>query len=203
MIAWTIHAALASSGLSDVIVTTDDVETAEVARRYGASVPGLRPAHLATDTATSLDVVRHVVDEYEALHGPVQGVLLLQPTSPFRSTATIDRAITLFGECPSQAIVGVSTASAHPAWCFKLKQGLMQPFLGWEQVAKRSQDLEPAYTLNGAIYLISPQTLREKGGFVFEGAVPLVMEAGIESLDIDTPEDWLEAEKALFSLQAP
>lgn len=201
LIAWTIKAALESASVSDVVVTTDDQETADIARRYGASIPGLRPAHLATDTATSVDVVMHVVDEYERLNGPVEGVLLLQPTSPFRTTATIDEAVRLFAGSPAGAVVSVSAASTHPAWCFRLEQGLMQPFQGWGCVAKRSQDLEPAYTLNGAIYLISPSRLREKGGFVFEGVVPLVMSSGMESLDIDTPDDWIEAENALLALK--
>jgi N-acylneuraminate cytidylyltransferase/CMP-N,N'-diacetyllegionaminic acid synthase len=200
LIAWTIRAALQSSGVSDVVVTTDDLQAAEIARRYGATVPGMRPAHLATDTASSVDVVRHVVDEYEALNGPVQGVLLLQPTSPFRRTESIDKAIELFGSSPARSVVSVSPASTHPAWCFKLQADSMQPFMGWEQVSRRSQDLESAYTLNGSIYLIAPDVFRRKNGFIFEGTVPMVMADGAESLDIDTIDDWNEAQRVLTSL---
>lgn len=200
LIAWTIRAALQSSGVSDVVVTTDDLQAAEIARRYGATVPGMRPAHLATDTASSVDVVRHVVDEYEARNGPVQGVLLLQPTSPFRRTESIDKAIELFGSSPARSVVSVSPASTHPAWCFKLQADSMQPFMGWGQVSRRSQDLEPAYTLNGSIYLIAPDVLRKMNGFIFEGTVPMVMADGAESLDIDTIDDWNEAQRLLTSL---
>ncbi|VVM73129.1 hypothetical protein PS664_01898 [Pseudomonas fluorescens] len=66
----------------------------------------------------------------------------------------------------------------------------MTPFLGWESLSTRSQDLEPAFTLNGAIYLIAPSVLREQKRFVGPGTVPLVMTDSRESLDIDTPEDW-------------
>jgi N-acylneuraminate cytidylyltransferase/CMP-N,N'-diacetyllegionaminic acid synthase len=201
LIAWTIRAALQSSGVSDVVVTTDDPQAAEIAQRYGATVPGMRPGHLSTDTATSVDVVRYVVDQYEASNGPVQGVLLLQPTSPFRTVESIDKAIELFAASPLRPVVSVSPASAHPAWCFKVESGSMQPFMGWEQVARRSQDLEPAYTLNGAIYLIAPDVLRRHDGFVFEGAVPLVMDQSEESLDIDTVDDWSEAQRVLESLK--
>lgn len=66
----------------------------------------------------------------------------------------------------------------------------MTPFLGWESLSKRSQDLEPAYTLNGSIYLIAPDILRGQKRFVGPDTVPLVIAGSIESLDIDTPEDW-------------
>jgi CMP-N-acetylneuraminic acid synthetase len=66
----------------------------------------------------------------------------------------------------------------------------MEPFMGWEPLLKRSQDLEPAFTLNGSIYLIAPQVLREQRRFLCSGTIPLVVPDGAESLDIDTEEDW-------------
>lgn len=198
LIAWTIRAAQEALVISDIIVSTDDQKTADIAIQYGASVPGLRPKSLATDTANSVDVVRYVVDEYEAKYGPVDGVILLQPTSPFRSPESIKGAVNLFIENQAQApIVSITTTLTHPAWCFKIERGAMLPFLDWSLLSKRSQELEPAYTLNGAIYLISPAALREKKAFVFEGTIPLIMPSDIESLDIDTPEDWAEAESLL------
>lgn len=190
LIAWTIEAAQQSGVVADVVISTDDQAIADVALKFAGNVPGMRPAHLATDTASSFDVVVQVLDEYESTHGAVDGVMLLQPTSPFRSPESIRRAVALFRQDVSRAVVSVAAASSHPAWCFKLDGNSMTPFLGWESLSKRSQDLEPAYTLDGSIYLLAPGVLREQKRFVGPGTVPLVITDSHESLDIDTPQDW-------------
>ncbi|GGU69676.1 hypothetical protein GCM10009504_28620 [Pseudomonas laurentiana] len=197
LIAWTIEVALQSQMFVETIVSTDDPAIAEVAQRFGAAVPGLRPAHLATDTAGSVDVVLQVLDDYEAVHGDVNGVMLLQPTSPFRTSESIRQAVALFEANGRRAVVSVCTAASHPAWSFSLEGDTLAPFLGWEPLTRRSQDLQPAYTLNGSIYLVAPQVLRQEKRFVGPGVQPLVIAEAFESLDIDTPEDW---EMALFAL---
>lgn len=200
LIAWTIEAALQSKAVCDVVVSTDDPAIASIATAFGATVPGLRPAHLATDTATSVDVVLHALEVYEAEHGPVDGVMLLQPTSPFRTEASIRQAVALFQANAAQSVVSVCAAASPPAWCFRLEGDSMAPILGWEHLSKRSQDLDPTYTLSGSIYLIAPKVLRDLRRFVFPGTVPLVVSDSIESLDIDTPEDWSAALLALSQL---
>ncbi|MCP6699710.1 acylneuraminate cytidylyltransferase family protein [Pseudomonas donghuensis] len=197
LIAWTIEAALQSRVIDGIVVSTDDPAIAKVATQYGGIVPGLRPEHLATDTATSVDVVLHALDEYEAVHGAVDGVMLLQPTSPFRSAESIRRAVSLFRVDVSRPVVSVCAASSHPAWCFRLQGDSMEPVLGWEHLSRRSQDLEPAYTLDGSIYLVAPSVLRAQRRFVCPGTVPLVIADSFESLDIDTPEDWDVALRSL------
>lgn len=193
LIAWTIETVLQSGVACAVVVSTDDPQIGGVAQTFGASFPGIRPAHLATDTASSVDVVLHALDEYESVYGPVDGVMLLQPTSPFRSAESIRRAVLLFQADTSRPVVSVCAASTHPAWCFRLKSDSMEPFLGWEHLTKRSQDLEPACTLSGSIYLIAPDVLRERKCFVFPGTLPMLVADSVESLDIDTPEDWNSA----------
>ncbi|MCS5515952.1 hypothetical protein NWF32_14685 [Pseudomonas qingdaonensis] len=78
----------------------------------------------------------------------------------------------------------------------------MEPFLGWENLSRRSQDLEPAWTLSGSIYLIAPDVLREHRRFVLPGTVPMMVYDNLESIDIDTPEDWSAALLALESLSS-
>lgn len=197
LIAWTVEAALQSKVFVETIVSTDDPAIAQVAQRFGAHVPGLRPAHLATDTAGSVDVVLQVLEDYEAAQGAVDGVMLLQPTSPFRSVQSIRQAVSLFEGSNRRSVVSVSTAAAHPAWSFRLEGDSLEPFLGWEALTSRSQDLQPAYALNGSIYLISPDALRQEKRFVGPGVLPLVIAEPIESLDIDTPDDWALAVYAL------
>lgn len=132
LIAWTIRSALESQVCVDVVVSTDDPEIKRVSCHYGASVSGLRPIELATDTASSVDVALHALDEYEAGHSPVDGLMLLQPTSPFRPSKTIKEAVGLFESAEGKyPVVSVSPASCHPSWCFKLdmQSYTMAPFL--------------------------------------------------------------------------
>ena len=198
LIGWSIKAAHESKVCTCVHVSTDDEDIAAVSRQYGAYVPGLRPAHLATDTAGSVDVAIHALDVYEAEFGEVDGLLLLQPTSPFRTSATIRRAIELYAEYNGlHPVVSVSAASCHPAWCFRTKEGGMEPFLGWDMIGQRSQDLEPAWMLNGAIYVIAPSRLRTERKFLTPDTQPLIMESAQEAIDIDTPADWAAAEALL------
>ena len=197
LIDWSIDAARGIPEITDILVSTDNEAIAEVARIGGALVPWLRPAELATDTAKSIDVCLHALDWYEAERGPVDGLLLLQPTSPFRSTATIKAGISSFFSSSSLSVVSVSPAKNHPYWCYEIKEGGLFPFGGIERASSRSQDLPAAYALNGALYVISPNILRNKKTLVPVGAKPMVMESYFESIDIDTEDDWRVAEMVM------
>lgn len=198
LIGWTICAARESGVCSAVIVSTDDEGIAQVAREQGAEVPGLRPAELASDTADSVEVALHALEQHEMEYGSVDGLLLLQPTSPFRTADTIRAAVQKFIESAGKhPVVSVSPAANHPAWCFRTKEHGMEPFLGWESLNKRSQDLESAFVLNGAIYLIAPDSLRKESSFLTADTQPLIMGNPCEEIDIDTLADWEKAEMAI------
>jgi CMP-N-acetylneuraminic acid synthetase len=197
LIAWTIDAARESGVLRDILVSTDDAEIAAAARAAGASVPWLRPAELATDTATSAAVLQHALARHEAEHGAVDAVVLLQPTSPFRSAASIRGAVARFDaqRGARHAVVSVSPAAQHPAWCFRIDGERMEPFLGWEPLAQRSQDLPAAYALNGAVYVLPAADVRQGGPLLRPGLQPYVMDDPTEAIDIDTAEDFELAER--------
>lgn len=197
LIAWTIEAARGAPELADVLVSTDSPAIAQAAEAAGALVPWLRPAELATDTATSMAVCLHALDWYEQEKGPVDGLLLLQPTSPFRTTASIRRAIERFGAHPQRSVVSFSPADSHPLWCYRVDGDAIAPFMEGGNRPTRSQDLPPAYVINGALYLASPAYLRQRGSFLGNDTVPLVMDDTRESLDIDTEWDWMLAETLL------
>lgn len=200
LIAWTIQVAWQSACCTDVLVSTDDTSIAAVSREYGASVPWMRPAYLATDIASSVDVAIHAVDTYESVNGQVDGVLLLQPTSPFRTAESIAIAVSLFeAEGGRVPFVSVSPAGTHPAWCFRLTKAGMCPFLGWRDLSGRSQDLEPAWVLNGSIYIISPERLRTERTFLPIDVKPIVMPEKVEAIDIDDHFDWALAETILLA----
>ena len=110
LIAWTIRAALQSSGVSDVVVTTDDPQAAEIAQRYGATVPGMRPGHLSTDTATSVDVVRYVVDQYEASNAPFRAYCYCSRLRLFARSSRLTRP----SSCLPRALYVLLSVSVQP-----------------------------------------------------------------------------------------
>jgi CMP-N,N'-diacetyllegionaminic acid synthase len=194
LIVWSIEVVKEVPYICDILVSTDDPSIAEIAGKAGALVPWLRPAELATDSATSVDVSLHALNWYENQNGKVDGLLLLQPTSPFRSRATVLRGVELFRINHRRAILGVSPAVSHPMLCFKIENGSLRPFVEGKGVQSRSQELPPAYELNGAFYLVTPEDLRARLTFYGENALPLLIDDPEERIDIDTERDWSNAE---------
>jgi CMP-N-acetylneuraminic acid synthetase len=195
LIAWTIRTAVAAGVFESVLVSTDDAEIAEIAIRYGASVPWLRPDELSTDTATSVDVVLHALSKYESEQVKFKSVMLLQPTSPFRSVETIRRAIKLHEQAGHPPVVSLCSAKAHPAWCFLIdSEGRMSAYTGNDVRPSRAQDLLPAYQLNGSIYLATADDLRNERSFIGFRTQALLVTKPEESLDIDDAWDWQLAE---------
>ncbi|HSI10806.1 MAG TPA: acylneuraminate cytidylyltransferase family protein [Chthoniobacter sp.] len=187
LIAWTIEAALSSKLLDRVCVSTDDEEIAAVARQYGAEVPFMRPAELASDEAGSLGVALHALDWMAAHDGEPDYLLLLQPTSPLRTTADIDGAIRLAEEHAASAVLGVCEASPHPWLARQISpEGVLGDFFPLKDKPRRRQDYPPAYMINGAVYLNLVTSLRAARTFQPPDARAYIMPAE-RSLDIDTP----------------
>jgi len=197
LIAWSIQVAQRIDAIGDILVSTDSQSIGDVARQAGALVPWLRPAALATDEASSLDVCLHAIDWYENENGAVDGLLLLQPTSPFRRRDTLLRGIEQFQSGGHRPVIGVSPARSHPLWCFRVQGQTMLPFIDGAGLQMRSQDLPAAYAINGAFYLAEPRQLRERRSFYGPDMAPLIMQQPGESLDIDTEWDWRMAEAML------
>lgn len=201
LIVWSIEVAGAVPDVCDILVSTDAPSIAAVCAAAGAMVPWLRPPELASDTATSIDVVLHALNWYEAEHGAVDGVLLLQPTSPFRSVDSVRQGVELFARHGGQSVLGVAPSPAHPLWMFKLEQERLLPYLDQSGLGMRSQDLPPAYVVTGSFYLSSPAQLRAQRSFIGATTVPLLIESPQEALDIDTAWDWALAETVLRQAQ--
>jgi CMP-N,N'-diacetyllegionaminic acid synthase len=197
LIVWSIDIAKNIPDICDILVSTDAPDIAEISRRAGALVPWLRPAELSTDTASSVDACLHALDWYETERGTVDGLLLLQPTSPFRSRETVLRGIDLFGNSQCRSVLGVSPAQSHPMWCVQIDGTSMRPFVEGGGMNARSQDLPKAYAPNGALYLIDPRELRAQRAFCNDATVPLIIDEPSESIDIDTEWDWGLAEALL------
>lgn len=192
LIVWTIEAALRSSLVSAVVVSTDDTEIAEVARQAGAQVPFMRPAELAQDQTPGLDPVLHALDQLPQY----DSVLLLQPTSPLRITDDIDGCLNFATKKKAPSVVSVAAADVHPYWMYRLHADqTMARFMDVAPVARR-QDLPAFYSLNGAMYFADANWLRESGSLVGAETLAYVMSKE-HSVDLDTPLDWKFAELLL------
>lgn len=198
LIAWSIEAAKGIPEICEILVSTDNSEIAAACSAAGAYVPWLRPAELATDTASSVDVALHALDWFEAEKGAVDGLLLLQPTSPFRTKKTVSRGIELFRENGLQPVLGISPTHTHPMWTLKVVDDHLVPFMEEHGLEMRSQDLPPAFVVNGSFYLISPAELRACQSFVEVKTTPLLIDSPQEALDIDTEWDFQIAEAVLL-----
>ena len=195
LIEWTISAAKNSQFISNVTVSTDDNEIAEVAKKSGARVPFIRPSHLANDTADSISVVKHAIEYYKKEGQKYDYVMLLQPTSPLRTSAHIDKAISLLKDRNADAVISVCLCDHSPLWSGQLGAGyFMGNFL--KEVIKnaRSQDLPDYYRLNGAIYLIKVDALIANNTFFLDENIFAYVMPSEASVDIDNPIDFKFAE---------
>ena len=194
IIAWSIEAGLNSSYIDKVVVSSDDDDILDTAKRFKAEIIK-RPKQLASDTASSFDVVKHAIDNLESY----DYVVLLQPTSPLRNYQHIDKAIEFLEEKNADSIISVCEVNHSPLWSNTLQENCsMNNFRKEEVINKRSQDLEKYYRLNGAIYICEiSKFLKEREFFLGENVYAFIMNRE-HSIDIDEKID-LEFARILAS----
>jgi CMP-N,N'-diacetyllegionaminic acid synthase len=199
LIQYTLEAAQQVFDKKLICVSTDDENIKSTAEKLGQPVPFLRPEHLATDTSGSYEVLLHAIEFYEKTHHYLPDTLiLLQVTSPFRNSFHIQEALKLYDE-NCEMVVSVKESAANPyytlreenenGWLVKSKEGNFT----------RRQDCPKVYELNGAIYIINVKTLKQKALGEFTKVRKYLMDEK-SSHDIDTPFDWMIAEK-LFEMK--
>lgn len=196
LIAFTIEVA-SQSALSDVIVTTDDADIMEIAIQYGAKVPFIRPAELASDTSKSIDVSLHAMHAMEALDNSIyDAIMLLQPTAPFRTMEDINACIALLNNnVNADSVISVVDVKAHhPARMKFLENGMLidPPFCEAYENQNR-QELQAMYIRNGAIYLTRRETLLQhsyKGAKCLAYVMPEIRSANIDTLHDFELAEW-------------
>ena len=193
LIAWTIEAAQRSSCIDRIVVSTDDKAIAEVALSMGADVPFLRPSHLAQDRTPGIDSVMHSLDVLPQF----DEVLLLQPTSPLRTTEDIEGIVSLKRRLSAPAAVSVTRVNDHPANMYVTGLGgaLVPLVPEWAELPN-SQQFPDVWFLNGALFIADTSWLRETGTFVNTETVAYEMPSS-RSVDIDTESDWARVEYEL------
>lgn len=202
LIAWSIEQARACHEIDSVIVSTDDPEIARVAASFGAAVPFLRPGQLASDTASSIDVILHAIDFMAKAGSSFNLVVLLEPTSPLREVSDISGAIKQLCDTPNcQSVVGVSqTESTHPAFLYHMHEGLLKPYLGIQPTNLRRQDIEELYFLEGSIYVSYIDALKAKRSFYHENTAPWIVQR-YKSFEVDELIDLIIIEALMAAKQ--
>lgn len=194
LLVWSIEAAASAQHAMRVLVSTDDPEIAAAGRLAGAEVPFLRPADLADDCATSESAVIHALDWlYQHENYSPDLIVLLQPTSPFRTPQDIDTALKVQASTDADAVVSVAEIYRPVQWLRKIDaQGRMTEAVSAESISRR-QDAEKLYQLNGAVYVIKTDALRKGNSIYPDDSLAYVMPAE-RSLDIDNELDFLIAD---------
>lgn len=199
LIAHTIQSAKASSLLTDCIVSTDSEAIAQIALEYGARVPFLRPAALATDTARSIDVVLHALHELQMAGKSYDAVVLLQPTNPFRPDGFIDRTIEHYISGNFDALVSVLPVphEFNPHWVFEPDaDGHLRLATGETEIIPRRQDLPTAYFRDGSVYITAVDVLQSRHSF-YGNRLGYIVSDPDRHVNIDTPDDWEKAERII------
>lgn len=197
LIAWTIDQARSSRSIDQVVVSTDDDQIAEISLEWGASVPFMRPDNLAGDESTTESVLTHALQMLDSMGDTFERAVLLQPTSPIRSSGTIDRALSLFELSQADSLVSVQELPPFVWRSGKYFSAQYDPML-----RPRRQDLVRAdrlYVENGSIYISKVSAILESGCRVSGNVIGFTMTRA-ESIDIDEETDFVLAESIIAGL---
>lgn len=193
LIVYSIDVARAITIDDNICVSTDDQHIIEVVESYGLKVPFVRPAELASDTASTNDVLLHAIKFYEDKGKKFNKILLLQPTSPLRTVEQVKEAISLYRD-DVDMVVSVTKSHAPAVLCKDDIDGYVN--LVYNKHAGGRQSLPTFYEFNGAIYVINIEALKQKGLGGFDKRIKYVMSKET-SIDIDDIYDFMFVESIL------
>lgn len=195
LLAYTIGAAQDSGVFEAVVVSTDSPEIAEIAERYGAEVPGLRPAEMATATSPDIEWLRHTIELLAVEGRSFEIFSLLRATSPFRGPETIRRAfdqLVALGE-RADSIRAVRLCKEHPAKMWRVEGELMEPVLELPgevpSHSRQYQDLPRIYIQDSSLEIAWMRAVTVDGSIAGARVAPFFTE-GAEGFSIDYPDDW-------------
>ena len=194
LIVWTIDAAKRSKYIDRIVVSTDDGDIAETAINAGVDVPFIRPSHLAEDHTSTYEVVAHTLTQLRNNGDQFEYLLLLQPTSPLRTTEHIDGATDLLISKNADAVISVTEANHLNEWSGEIPESLCLEKFFHGKTEKRSQELPKQFRINGAIYLVDVSKLLAYKTFFLPKNIVAYRMKREASIDIDTQLDFQLAE---------
>ncbi len=199
LLQYTAEAALAASTLSDIILSTDDEDIAEVGRSCGLEVPFMRPKELATDDTPTLPVMQHAVNFLQNLGREYEAVCLLQPTSPLRSAEHIDACVRMLFDEDADAVITVLPVphQYNPHWVyFQGDNGTLRLGTGETEPIPRRQELPPAFHREGSVYVVRRDVLLQKNSLYGNRLLGYALDPD-QSVNIDDPDQLRRAEELL------
>ncbi|BCY27240.1 cytidylyltransferase domain-containing protein [Flavobacterium okayamense] len=201
LLQFTAEKALASKFLTQVILSTDSDEIAQVGKTIGLEVPFIRPQNLALDTTPTIEVLQHALKFYENQEVFFDAICILQPTTPFREEGVIDKAIEKFKTTNVDTLISVLEVphQFNPHWTFEVdNQEHLKIATGDTQIIPRRQELPKTYYRDGSIYIIKTNLIKE--GVLFKNSIGYIESNPKNNVNLDTMEDWILAEKIIYNL---
>lgn len=192
IIAYSIETALTSNIFDEVMVSTDDVEIAEIAQGYGAKVPFYRSEEMSDDMALTAPVLIEVLNEYEKMGHVFEYCTCIYPTAPFITSTKLHQAMDLLINSGADSVLPVVKFSYPPQRGLVIRDNKAQMFYPEYYIA-RSQDLEPLYHDCGQFYCLKSSTLKKEISLFCGITIPIIT-SELEMQDIDNEEDWKIAE---------
>lgn len=200
LIGYSIDVANESKLITDIAVTTDDDEIADVSREFGCNVPFKRPDFLASDTAKTIDVCLHALEFYQKNGIDFDILVLLQPTSPLRNVEDLDGTIEkLIRNSQSKSCITLSPVGAcHPNYLYKRMKNdnVFTPMIEEQEQGERRQEFATFYYRNGAVYAVRVDFLLHSKKLMEEKSLGYIMPEE-RSVNIDCEYDFLLAEKLM------
>jgi len=202
LLQYTWESAKNSKLLTKVILSSEDQEIIEVAKGLGLEVPFKRPEHLAQDATTSLEVLKHALQYFKEKGESFDAVCLLQPTTPFRESELIDKAIQKFISHSLDSLVSVREVphEYNPHWIFEEMEGRLSIATGEKEIISRRQELPKAYFRDGAVYLTKISIILDQNS-IYGRNIGFIDTTGSPYVNIDTPSDWEKAESILNTMK--
>lgn len=203
LIGWTISQAKASMYIDEIFVTTDCLKIADVAERFGIKVPFLRPKELATDSASSMDVVDHVLSYFKEEGKHFDYIILLEPTSPLRKKDDLDVAIKLAVDNEtSDGVVSLGEVHMeHPMIVKKINEkGKITSYIDEVKKITQRQQADRAYFPYGVIYMIKSEVFKREKAFYTNNIIPYFIERW-QNYEVDDIYDFIAIEAILTKIQ--
>lgn len=195
LIEYTIKSAQKSKKINKILVSTDDKKIAKIAKGLKVEVPFLRPKKLSQDFSPSIDYVKHTLNflgQNQSFKPKI--IVILQPTSPFRTSSMIDDSISLLRKTKASSVISVSTIKKYPYLSFEYKSNYLKPFKKDFQKFYQRQQFSLVYYPTGSIYTFWYDTVKKFDSIYGPKIKPLVISKPENNLDIDDLYDFFIAE---------
>ncbi|TMM29158.1 pseudaminic acid cytidylyltransferase [Polaribacter aestuariivivens] len=192
IIAYSIEAAVKCELFNEVMVSTEDIEIAKVAKKFGAKVPFLRSTNNANDFAVLADVIEEVIKEYDDIEKKFDNICCLLPTAPFVNSITIRNAYNTLLEDKFDSVFPVLEFSFPIQRSLKIENKKVN--MVWNEFMNtRSQDLEPRYHDSGQFYWLKSSCFKKHKKLYTSNSGAIII-SELHAQDIDTETDWKLAE---------